>query len=81
MQAWKEKLGASNSQIHFLADDTAAFTTASGQLFDASGLLGNKRSNRYAAIVNNGVVEKIFVVSTLSAISFGLSLFPFATFD
>lgn len=91
-QAWKEKLGANNSQVHFLADDTAAvstlrlsgswstfclynfsltltatyssfsqFTTASGQLFDASGLLGNKRSSRYAAIVNNGTVEKIFV--------------------
>lgn len=29
--------------------------------FDASGLLGNHRSSRYAAIVENGVVEKIFV--------------------
>jgi peroxiredoxin len=29
--------------------------------FDASGLLGGTRSQRYAAIVHNGVVEHIFV--------------------
>lgn len=29
--------------------------------FDATGLLGNRRSNRYAAIVEDGVVRKIFV--------------------
>lgn len=29
--------------------------------FDASGLLGNHRSQRYAAIVEDGVVKNIFV--------------------
>jgi len=60
-KAWKEKLGANHSIVHFLADDTGAFTTASGLSFDASGLLGNHRSQRYAAVVKDGVVEHIFV--------------------
>jgi len=59
--AWKEKLGGSHNLVHFLADDTGAFTKAAGLSFDASGLLGGTRSQRYAAIVNNGVVEHIFV--------------------
>ena len=29
--------------------------------FDATGFFGAHRSQRYAALVNNGVVEKIFV--------------------
>jgi 2-Cys peroxiredoxin 5 len=37
------------------------FTKAAGLSFDASGLLGGTRSQRYAAVVNNGVVEHIFV--------------------
>jgi len=60
-QAWKEKLGSSSPFVHFLADDTGAFTTASGLSFDASGLLGGHRSQRYAAVVKDGVVEHIFI--------------------
>jgi peroxiredoxin len=60
-QAWKEKLGAKNPTVHFLADDTGAFTKAAGLSFDASGLLGNSRSQRYVAVVQDGVVEQIFV--------------------
>jgi 2-Cys peroxiredoxin 5 len=37
------------------------FTTAAGLAFDASGLLGNTRSSRYAAVVDNGVVSSIWV--------------------
>jgi peroxiredoxin len=37
------------------------FTKSAGLSFDASGLLGGTRSQRYAAIVHNGVVEHIFV--------------------
>ena len=29
--------------------------------FDASGLLGNHRSLRYAAVVEDGIVKKLFV--------------------
>ncbi|KAF1819582.1 Redoxin [Dissoconium aciculare CBS 342.82] len=61
-QAWKEKLGGGGHKlVHFLADDTGAFTKAAGLSFDASGLLGGHRSQRYAAVVHNGAVEHIFV--------------------
>ncbi|KAI5367580.1 Putative redoxin [Septoria linicola] len=60
-QAWKEKNGWNNPLVHLLADDKGDFTRAAGLDFDASGLLGNQRSQRYAAIVENGVVKSIFV--------------------
>lgn len=60
-QAWKEKLGSSNPNVHFLADDTGAFTEAAGLAFDAHGLLGNKRSQRYVAVVENSIVQQIFI--------------------
>jgi len=60
-QAWKEKLGAKDSKVHFLADDTGAWTAAAGLSINATGLLGGLRSNRYAAIVQDGVVQKIFI--------------------
>lgn len=60
-QAWKEKLGSSNPNVHFLADDTGAFTKAAGLSFDASGLLGNVRSQRYVAVIENGIVQQIFI--------------------
>jgi len=60
-QAWKEKLNATSSHVHFLADDTASFTAEIGMLFDAKGLLGNKRSKRYVIVMDDGVVKHIFV--------------------
>ncbi|CAO1625570.1 unnamed protein product [Parajaminaea phylloscopi] len=61
VQAWKEKLGAKGDAVHFVADDTGAFTNAVGLSFDASGLLGNARSKRYVALLSNNTVEKIWV--------------------
>ncbi|EPQ26865.1 uncharacterized protein PFL1_05500 [Pseudozyma flocculosa PF-1] len=60
-QAWKEKLGASSPHVHILADDTGAFTHAVGLNFDATGLLGGQRSQRYALLVEGGIVKKAFV--------------------
>ncbi|CAK4031891.1 Redoxin [Lecanosticta acicola] len=60
-KAWKEKLGIQHPLVHFLADDNGHFTDKAGLSFDASGLLGNHRSQRYAAIVDDGVVKHIFV--------------------
>ncbi|EGP90144.1 unnamed protein product [Zymoseptoria tritici ST99CH_1A5] len=60
VQAWKEKLGAKHENVHFLADDTGAFTEAAGMSFDASGLLGNNRSSRYVAVVESGKVTHVF---------------------
>ncbi|PWN51300.1 Redoxin [Violaceomyces palustris] len=62
--AWREKLGASNeSKVHFLSDDTGAFTKSLGLDFDATGLLGGVRSQRYVLIVEGGIVKKAFVES------------------
>lgn len=59
-EAWKEKLGAAEeSKVKFLADDAGKWTSAIGMGFDATGLLGNLRSHRYAMIVNNGVIEAL----------------------
>ena len=54
-------MGSNNPNVHFLADDTGAFTKSAGMSFDASGLLGNHRSARYVAVVENGTVHQIFV--------------------
>ena len=29
--------------------------------FDATALLGNRRSNRYAALAEDGIIKKIFI--------------------
>lgn len=63
VNAWKEKLasGKPHEIVHFVSDGTGHFTNAMGLLFDASGLLGNHRSKRYVATVNNGTVEQLEV--------------------
>lgn len=33
-KAWKKELGAEGSKVHFLADDTGAFTTKVGMIFE-----------------------------------------------
>lgn len=37
------------------------FTKAMGLDFDASGLLGNVRSKRYVAVVEDGIVQAVYV--------------------
>lgn len=63
MNAWGEKLAGSKKHdiVHFVSDGTGHFTNAMGQLFDASGLLGNHRSKRYVAVVDNGKISKLEV--------------------
>lgn len=64
--AWKEKLGGTGkSNIHFLADDAGAWTSAIGMGFDATGLLGSLRSHRYAMVVKDGVIETLEQVRLL----------------
>ncbi|KAF7195363.1 Peroxisomal membrane associated protein 20 [Pseudocercospora fuligena] len=60
-KAWKEHHKWNHPMVHILADDTGNFTHEAGMSFDASGLLGNHRSSRYAAIVENGSVKAIFI--------------------
>ncbi|KXT05346.1 hypothetical protein AC578_10947 [Pseudocercospora eumusae] len=59
--AWKAHHKWDHPLVHFLSDDTGNFTHEAGMSFDASGLLGNHRSCRYAAIVEDGVVKSIFI--------------------
>ncbi|KAG7442107.1 Redoxin [Guyanagaster necrorhizus] len=61
MNAWKEKLAPNSTPIHFLADDQATFTGATGLVFDATPLLGTPRSKRYVMIVNDNQVMSLAV--------------------
>jgi len=59
MEAWKQAQGA--SEIVMLADGAGAFTKAMGLELDGSGFGLGARSQRYAAIINNGVIERLDV--------------------
>lgn len=48
-------------QITFAADPTAAFAKALDLSFDATPLLGNVRSKRYALVIENGKVKSAHV--------------------
>ncbi|MBR9786592.1 MAG: peroxiredoxin [Vibrionaceae bacterium] len=58
MQAWGEAQNA--SEIMMLSDGDASFTKALGLEMDTGGF-GGIRSQRYAMIVDNGVVTKLNV--------------------
>ncbi|RPB16453.1 Redoxin [Morchella conica CCBAS932] len=60
VNAWKEKLGK-DSNVHFVADCTGEFIKSLGLDFDATGLLGNSRSKRFAAVVEDGKVKNLYV--------------------
>lgn len=60
MNAWKDSLDpGAKSGLRFLADPAGDFTRKAGLIFDATGLLGNERSKRYAMVVKDGKVEKL----------------------
>nr|XP_061817545.1 peroxiredoxin-5, mitochondrial-like isoform X2 [Nerophis lumbriciformis] len=63
MAAWGKEHGT-DGKIRMLADPTGAFTKAVDLLLDSDQIvqaLGNKRSKRYAMLVEDGVVKKINV--------------------
>jgi glutaredoxin/glutathione-dependent peroxiredoxin len=59
MNAWGKSANASN--ITMLADGNGEFARAVGLELDASGFGMGQRSQRFALIVNDGVVSKVFV--------------------
>ncbi|KZO91386.1 Redoxin [Calocera viscosa TUFC12733] len=64
MEAWKQKLATARSGgtlVHFIADDTGAFASALGLIFDATPLLGGPRLKRAVLIVKGGKVEDVIV--------------------
>ncbi|XP_061558785.1 peroxiredoxin-5, mitochondrial [Phycodurus eques] len=63
MAAWGKEHGA-DGKVRMLADPTGAFTKAVDLVLDSDQIvqvLGNKRSKRYAMLVEDGVVKKINV--------------------
>ena len=58
MDAWKEKTGAAG-KIDFLADGSAAFAKAIGLSVDLGARGLGTRSQRYAMVVEDGVVKTL----------------------
>ena len=60
MDAWGNSQEGSSS-VQMLADGNGDFAKAIGLELDASGFGMGSRSQRYAMIINDGIVENIFV--------------------
>lgn len=60
MKAWGEDRGAGD-KVRLIADGNGDLTKALGLQFDGSGIGFGLRSQRFAAIVENGVVKKLAV--------------------
>jgi peroxiredoxin len=79
MKAWGKSLDSSKSSgIRFLADPSGEFTRAWDVEFDASKILGNPRSKRYAVTTDNGKVVKASVEPDNTGISSESTLICFA---
>jgi peroxiredoxin len=60
MGAWAKAQGA-GEKVQLVADGNAEFSNAVGLAFDGSGFGMGTRSQRYAMIVQDGVVKQLFV--------------------
>lgn len=61
LNAWGEATGAAAAGITILGDSSGAFTKALGMAFDAPAIGLYGRSNRYAAVVEDGLVTHVQV--------------------
>ncbi|KAI8077734.1 Redoxin [Halteromyces radiatus] len=61
MTAWGKDVNLDTNNITLLADSKGELAQSMNLAFDASGALGNHRFQRFAAIIENGVVKKLFV--------------------
>ena len=61
MNAWAKDLGAEAAGITLLGDATGAFSNEWDVAFDATPLLGSKRSKRYAIRTQDGKVTQVAV--------------------
>lgn len=69
MKAWQKQLDAKSKNIRFLGDATGAFTKAWDVAFDATPLLGNERSKRYAVQTEDGKVTSVAIEPDNTGIS------------
>ncbi|ORY03594.1 Redoxin [Basidiobolus meristosporus CBS 931.73] len=60
MKAWAESLGTGD-KVKLLADPKAEFVKSLDLSFDATGVLGSVRSKRFALLIEDAVVKKIYV--------------------
>ena len=60
MKAWGKSAGTGD-KVLMLADGNGEYTRALGLVLDASGFGMGQRSQRFAMVVNNGVVEQLHV--------------------
>lgn len=60
MKAWGDSLGGESDGVRYLADPSGEFSKELGLLFDAEKFFGNKRSKRYALVVEDGKVSAVF---------------------
>lgn len=62
MKAWGKTLDTNKTgTLRFVGDAAGEFTKAWDVLFDASALMGNERSKRYAVLTEDGKVTKVAV--------------------
>ena len=59
MNAWAQDQNIEN--VKLIPDGNAHFTRSMGMLVNKTNLGFGERSWRYAAVVNNGIIEKLFV--------------------
>ena len=59
MNAWAQDQNI--AKVKLIPDGNAYFTRSMGMLVNKSNLGFGERSWRYAAVVNNGIIEKLFV--------------------
>ncbi len=71
MNSWQEDQGATN--LTMLPDGNGDFSSELGFLVDKEDLGFGKRSWRYSMIVNDGVIEKMFIETEQPGDPFGVS--------
>ncbi|ABE58610.1 redoxin family protein [Chromohalobacter israelensis] len=71
MEAWGQHQEAEN--LTLIGDGNGEFTAGMGMLVDKSGQGFGQRSRRYAMLVRNGVIEKLFVEPDLPGDPFEVS--------
>ncbi|RLA04859.1 MAG: glutathione peroxidase [Gammaproteobacteria bacterium] len=71
MNAWKDEQDANN--ITFLPDGNGEFSEAMGMLVDKSAIGFGKRSWRYSMVVDDGIIQKMFIEPDLPGDPFEVS--------
>ena len=69
MRAWEKSSAADEGELTFLADSDASFSKAMGLTFDAPPIGFYSRSQRYAMLVEDGVVAALLLEEKRASIT------------